>query len=92
MLLDDKGCDAGAKRAEIDAGGVEVAIQAGRNRSIRFLRVREKDRWLSLVESMSTKRKNVRRVTLRYGKTGEPSLSFGASNSINLSMRIDTDA
>jgi hypothetical protein len=65
-LLADKGYDAGAIRAEVAVAGVEVAIPARRNRSIPIPHDSEKDRWRSLVEHMSSKRKNVRSATIRY--------------------------
>jgi transposase len=83
-LLADKGYDAGAIRAEIEAAGVEAVIPAKSNRRVPIPHDREKHRWRNLVARLFSKPKNWRRVATRYDKTQESYLGFVALASIKL--------
>jgi transposase len=83
-LLADKGYDAGAIRAEIEAAGVEAVIPAKSNRRVPIPHDREKHRWRNLVARLFSKLKNWRRVATRYDKTRESYLGFVALAPIKL--------
>jgi len=83
-LLADKGYDADAIRAEIEAAGVEAVIPAKSNRRIPIPHNREKYRRRNLVERLFSKLKNWRRFATRYDKTQESYLGFVALASIKL--------
>ena len=83
-LLADKGYDADAIRAEIEAAGVEAVIPTKSNRRIPIPHDREKYRWRNLVERMFSKLKNWRRGATRYDKIRESYLGFVALASVKL--------
>lgn len=83
-LLADKGYDADAIRAEIEAAGVEPVIPAKSNRRAPAPHDRAKYRWRNHVERLFNKLKNWRRVATRYDKTKESYLGFVAIASIKL--------
>jgi transposase len=83
-LLADKGYDAGAIRAEIEAAGVEAVIPAKSNRRVPIPHDREKHRWRNLVARLFSKPKNWRRVATRDDKTQESYLGFVALAPIKL--------
>jgi len=83
-LLADKGYDADAIREDIAAAGAEAVIPHKSNRRVPSPHDREKYRWRNLVERLSSKLKNWRRVTTRYDKTKDSYLGFVAFASIKL--------
>ncbi len=80
--LADKGYD--AVREELAKAGIEAAIPAKRNRTEPASHDAEKYKWRNLIERLSNKLKNWRRVATRYDKSKESYPGFVAIAAVKL--------
>ncbi len=87
VMLGDKGYDADAILADLDARGVAAIIPPKRNRTVQ----RDIDDFLyalrNLVERCFSKLKHSRRLATRYDKTAESYIGFILVASIRLWVR-----